>query len=226
MTEVGIAPEELTMQLCEAFRQNGGMIIDRKEINTIIKLEPDCEACWKMTHEICTAELESFKLNDISVYKDIDRTAIARKFGVDLHCKQIARTEAPDLEKAYYLAVDMNQRSAQTMLPTFTSFFSVKGRYTNFGVSNTAGGGLVNMELKSRLKFWIWKKTNEASSHVYIEAIPVSGEIEAAPGASIGYAWWRQTTGEPESRLAKHFLFLLQEMEYKRKGQPESRQVV
>jgi len=218
MTQVGFSPEDLSMKLSDAFRQNGGVIVERKKINTSIKLDPNCEQCWKANHDLAVAEFQSYKANSWNSYQSINREEIFKKYSVEFDCKYLNQIEDNDVEIGYYLAIDINNRSSQIGLPSYTSFFGIRNQVSSFSFSVNNGGGTATLELRSRIKFWFWKNRNESMTRVYVESKPVSGEFESGPGVTIGYLWWKQITGESEHRLAKHFLLLLEEMEYKRKN--------
>ena len=222
MILVDFTPEDLAMKLCDGFRMQGAMIVERTHINQSIASNPECIKCWEADREIALAEFKTYQANDFRTYKNLDRKGIFEKHGVKPGCNLYLRPVEPDLEDGIYLVVDLNQRSRSLTLPTYDTFFSYQTRYSSLGVNVTGGGGNVGIDLKSRLKFWIWKKKGETHSHVYAECRPVSGGVEALPGNSIGYAWWRATTGEEESRLERHYLLLIEELNYHKKQESAS----
>lgn len=220
MTQVGYQPEDLAMRLSDAFRQSGGIIVERKELKTTINIEPECEPCWRASHDLSMAEIQTFRENDFEAYKLLKsrQEDYFTRYKVTSLCRMITQPNDPNLEQAFYLAIDINSRTETTTLPTYSSFISVPIGQSRFSFTSTTGGETIGVTLKSRIKFWIWKYRGEPLSHVYIEACPTAGDREARSGNSIGHHWWSQTTGEAEARLAKHFLLLLQEMEYRRKS--------
>jgi len=123
----------------------------------------------------------------------------------------------PDLEEGMYLAVDMNPRSPSVTFPTYENFFALSTRTGTFGMRVESGGEKVNLDLRSRLKLWVWRKRGETRTQVYAECHPVSGGVEAAPGNWIVYTWWPHVTGEVESRIEKNYLLLIEEMNYRRR---------
>lgn len=213
MTSIGIPPTDLAMLLSRGLRQEGAVIVDRRKINTVIDIPADALACWSATKEVVDAEFESYRRDDFGLFSNIDRDTPFVKRHVVNNCQIISQHNDNDIEESWYLAVDLHDRNPTVNLTTYNDLVLTDGKKLIVGGVESSGES-ININIYSRLKFWIWRKKGDNRTSVYVEGIPVSGGLEAKNGNSIGYLWWQHITGYEESRLVRNYLALLSEMDY------------
>jgi len=68
----------------------------------------------------------------------------------------------------------------------------------------------VGIEIATRLYIWAWRSA-DGQTTVYLEGRPFSGQVEAAPGNSIGWTWWQLTNGYEERDVVKSYVLLLED---------------
>lgn len=216
MTTISIKPEKFAFDFSEAFRLHGATILDRKKINYIFTEVVDAQKCWEARYEIYQKEFNSYRANDFSIYQNIDREQPYINRQINSNCQIFKETISPEAD-SWLLIVEFPPRSAKTILyqPNVDSFFIFGNNAMVQGLSTSSIPKQVDISISTRLYAWIWKLPNEQKTSVYLEARPVSGQIESRPGNSIGYSWWQVANGYSEQQTVRHYISLIQEYDRK-----------
>jgi len=75
------------------------------------------------------------------------------------------------------------------------------------------------ISIATRLYIWASRPKGPQLTSVYMVAKPVSGQMEANKGNSIGYVWWQQANGYNEYQTVRNYVALIQEYDRKKKAE-------
>lgn len=218
MIKVSKKPEELVYGLSDAFRHHGANILERRKIDFILKEADDGAKCWEANYEIFQKEFEAYSQNDFLMYQSIDREKPYSSRGVKSDCSFFINTQAPEAD-SWFLLVELPPRSDQTIVyrPTVENFFMFSQNRNIQGFSTSQVAEQVGISISTRLYVWAWRPSEGEETSVYLQAKPVSGQIEANQGKSIGYSWWKIANGYSEQQTVKNYISLIEEYDYKTK---------
>lgn len=213
MTTINKDPETLVFELSEAFRRQGGMVLQRQELGYHLELDAAAQLCWEANTSIYEKEFASFEKNSYKQYRKINRTKPYTSRGVSPQCRIF--DEVPTGSKtSWMLMVQFPPRSANATIyrPVSNSFFVFNGidkpLIQGFGTTRVPQN--VGIEISTRLYIWAWKGV-EGKTVVYLEGRPFSGQVEAASGNSIGWQWWKISNGYQEADVVRSYLLLIQD---------------
>lgn len=216
MTNVSIAPEALIFDLSEAFRNNGANILERTKVNYILVENNDGQKCWNANNEIWQKEFNAYRINNYFDYKFIDREQPFTSRQIDNKCTFFTSSPNPAAD-SWLLKVELPPLSASSIVyqPNINSFFVFGQNKMYQGFSKSYTQEQVGISVSSRLYIYAWKLPGSQTTSVYILAKPVSGQIEAKDGNSIGWTWWQVTNGYSEQQTVRNYISLI--LEYDRK---------
>jgi hypothetical protein len=219
MTNVSRMPEELVFDLSEAFRHNGANVLERAKLKFILSENSDAQKCWEAEYEIFQLEFASYRANSFPMFESIDREKPFTSRQVKNNCSLFTNTNAPEVD-SWFLLVELPPRTSQTTVyqPTMDNFFLFGQNKTVQGFSTSYIPEQVAMSVSSRLHIWAWRPAGSQKTLVYLLAKPMSGQIEAKLGNSIGYTWWQMANGYSEQQTVRNYITLIQE--YDRKKTP------
>ena len=211
MVSIGASPEKLMYDLSEAFRRQGAVVLERKRINFHL-IETGCaKECWAANAQIAQEEFATYRSNSFTAFKAIDRKGPFRERGVVPDCK-IFDEVSDTATESWKMLVEFPPRSANTTVyrPTMSNFF-IFGQSTSIqGLSMSQTAQNVGILISTRLHIWAWR-SKDGPTNVYLEGRPISGQIEAAPGNSIGWSWWQLANGFEEQNVVKSYVLLLED---------------
>jgi hypothetical protein len=216
MTTVSRNPEELAFDLSEAFRRNGANVLERARLNFILSENRDAQSCWEAEYEIFQQEFSAYRANSFPMYKSIDREKpyVSRK--VTNNCSVFTNTNAPDAD-SWFLLVELPPRTSQTTVyqPTMDNFFMFSQNKTVQGFSTSYIPEQKAISVSTRLYIYAWRHKDSKRTLVYLFAKPISCQIEASKGNSIGYTWWQLANGYNEQQTVRNYIALIQEYDRK-----------
>lgn len=224
MTEISTPPEEFIFDISDAFRKHGATILERKKIDFFITENSFAQKCWEANYSICQKEFTAYRSNDFKMYKAIDREKPFSTRNLTNDCSYFTNSTKPGTD-SWFLLVEFPPRSAQTIIyrPSLNSFFVFNPDIATHGFQGVQGFSTsqhqeqVRVNISTRLYVWAWKESNATNTNIYLMAKPISGQIEAAPGNSIGYSWWQQANGYSELQVVKNYISLIQEYDHYKK---------
>lgn len=207
-------PENIIFKLSEGFRKNNATILERTSLDYYYEENESSNNCWQALCEIYNAEFESYRNNNFYQYKKIDRVAPFKKRDVGNNCKMLNKIVDKNVS-SWFLMVEFKDRSGSITVPTTDTFF-VMNNSNNYAFGNVTNsqGKNINMAFSTRLKFWVSEGPDVGKSTIYIKGIPISGQIAAAPGNSIGYSWWQLANGYEEYKTVKNYLNFIKELDH------------
>jgi len=218
MTNISTKPEELVFDLSEGFRHHGATILARKKIDSIPNENADAQKCWEAQYEISQKEFDAYRANNYFMYQSIDREQpfVSRK--IDKNCTLFTNTSAPGAD-SWFLLVELPPRSAQCVVyrPTLDTFFLFGRNAAVQGLATSYTQEQVGISICTRLYIWAWRLPDGQDTYVYLQARPVSGQIEAKPGNSIGWNWWQLANGYDEQQTVRNYIALIQEYDHKKR---------
>lgn len=212
MTTLNSQPSDLVYKLSDAFRRQGATVIERKKLDYYLAVTDDADACWAASNEIYQQEIASYRNNKYSEYQRIDRKKPFKKRSIRTDCTIFTNSSAPLLD-SWLLVVEFPARSASTTVytPNLDSFFVFGQSGSIQGLSETRTPQQVGMQITTRLYIWAWRTSDDKKTNVYLEGRPVSGQLEAAPGNSIGWQWWQISDGYQEQKVVRAYVLLLED---------------
>jgi hypothetical protein len=209
-----VDPENLIFALSRSFRAQSYSILERKKLDFYYSQNLNAELCNDALREIYDQEFKSYQENDFTKYQAIDRKGPFVKRGIDDKCA-IFEVITDSRSESWFLEIEIPQGAYATNIvaPDVNSFFLFDGtnQITAYSIQNRSQS--VTTNFSSRLYIWTWKKPDKEQTYVHLEAKPVNEQVVAAPGHSIGHAWWRQSNGYTEYKLVKQYILLLQELD-------------
>lgn len=218
MTTVTRSPEELVFDMSEAFRRNSANVLERTKQSFILSENNNAQSCWEADHEIFQQEFASYRANSFPMYKSIDREKPYTSRNVANNCSLFTNANAPGAD-SWFLLVELPPRSSQTTVyqPTVDNFFLFSQNKSVQGFSTSYIPEQTTISVSTRLYIWAWKPKDSQTTLVYLLAKPVSGQIEANKGNSIGYTWWQLANGYTEQQTVRNYIALIQEYDRKKK---------
>ena len=218
MTTVSRNSEELVFDLSEAFRRNGANVLERTKLNYILSENDNAHNCWEAEYEIFQQEFAAYRANSFPMYKSIDRKKPFASRQVTNDCSLFTNTNDSDAD-SWLLIVELPPRTSQTTVyqPTIDNFFLFSQNKTVQGFSTSYIPKQAAISVSTRLYIWAWRPKDNQRTLVYIFAKPISGQIEAKAGNSIGYTWWQMVNGYSEQQTVRNYIALIQEYDRKKK---------
>lgn len=133
-------------------------------------------------------------------------------------CTWFTNTPSPEAD-SWFLQVELPPKSASSTVyqPNVNNFFLYGQNKTYQGFSTTYTPEQVGISVSSRLYIYAWKIPSSQTTTVYILAKPVSGQIEANSGNTIGHTWWQVTNGYSEHQTVNNYIALIQEYDRNKK---------
>ena len=218
MTSVSTKPEELVFDLSEAFRNNRATILERTKLDFILIENKDAQRCWEAEYEIFQQEFSAYRANSFPMFKSIDREKPFISRQVTNKCSLFTNTTAMEAD-SWFLRIELPPKTAQAVLyqPTVDEFFMFgpRNKWVQ-GFSTSYIPEQLGIAVSTRLYIWAWRLPNSQETHVYLYAKPVSGQIEAQAGNTIGYIWWQMANGYSEQQTVKNYISLIQEYDRKK----------
>lgn len=213
LIELEVDPKKLIFALSDSFRAQNNMVLERQKIDFFNKKLANYQACYNAQNEIFKTEFLAYQQNDFSIYKSLNREEVYSKYGFSSRCVFFESVKS-DVADSWFLKVEIPQGNFNTTIsvPNVESFFAVSGLDVINGSSTSYHDRVVTTNFSSHLYIWAWKETPDSRTKVYLYARPVNGQVEACGGCSIGYKWWKQANGYTESRLVKHYKYLLEDL--------------
>lgn len=191
---VAAAPSRVGGWLADKVMAAGGAVYFNRPNTERIDVPPGGEVCWNDVMEITRAEWRAFEDNNLRVYEKIDRTSPRLAAG----CSDITITQGADIA-GWAVKIELDSRKAQTTLYDW----HVVGPAFWMTPNN------ISTQFTSRVTFIIWPEG--ADSRVYAWGVPTNADVEAAPGNSIGRAWWQASDGSREAELVRYYLTAVKE---------------
>jgi hypothetical protein len=218
MISVSRMPEELVFDLSEAFRHNGANVLERTKLKFIISENSDAQKCWEATYEIFQQEFAAYRANNFPMFNSIDREKPFTSRQIKNNCTYFSNINVLETE-SWFLLVELPPRTSQTTVyqPTMDNFFLFGQNKTVQGFSTSYIPEQVAISISTKIYIWAWRPAGEQKTRVYLHAIPVSGQIEAKVGNSIGYSWWQIANGYSEQQTVRNYISLIQEYDRKKK---------
>lgn len=212
MTSISISPEVLVYDLSEAFRQKGAQVLNREQLEFYPREKEDGYQCWEAEYSIFQKEFEAYRNNSFSAYRSIDRETPFTSRNVSSECSVFENISDESVE-SWFLRVEFPPRSSQATVyrPTVDDFFIFSQNQIVQGFSTTHVPKQIDIEVATRLYLWAWRFKGSEETSIYLMARPVSGQIEAALGNSIGHKWWQIANGYSEEQTVKNYLFFIEE---------------
>lgn len=216
MTSVSRMPEELVFDLSEAFRHNSANVLERTKLKFILSENSDAQNCWEAEYEISQLEFAAYRANSFPMFKSIDREKPFTSRQIKNNCSLFTNINAPDAD-SWFLLVELPPRTSQTTVyqSTVDNFFLFGQNKSAQGFSTSHTTELAAISVSTRLYIWAWRPAGEQKTLVYLLAKPVSGQIEAKLGNSIGYSWWQIANGYSEQQTVRNYIALIQEYDRK-----------
>ncbi|MBB1429798.1 MULTISPECIES: hypothetical protein [unclassified Pseudoalteromonas] len=211
--ELDIDPKTLIFALSDSFRAQNNMVLEREKLDFFNRKSADYKACLNAQNDVFKTEFLAYQQNDFSIYKGLNRGKVFSKYGVSPQCGffDIIKSDVAD---SWFLKVEVPQGNFNTTVsvPNVESFFGFSGTNLINGSSTTYKDRVITTNFSSHLYIWVWQETPDSKTKVYLYSKPVNGQVEACAGCSIGYRWWKQANGYTESRLVKHYKYLLEDL--------------
>jgi hypothetical protein len=184
---VPAAPAAVSEMVAEFIAQRGGAI-EQTEGNLPFRIETvdQGEAAWKATREVMEKEWAAFRANDASAYNEIVRTAPL------LSAPQVVQRNEMNTGGSW-VSASLAQRMGSRRKSVIVPFGAVTWRERE--------------ELKTRLHVFVWPAA-DGGTLVYVRGIPFLPKyrVEAAPGNTVAYDLWENTTGAAEARIVLDLL--------------------
>jgi hypothetical protein len=158
-------------------------------------------------------EFSAYAKNNFPEYEKIDRVSPFKSRGIEQNCRFFEEIPAGGVDSRLMI-VEFPPRSSRTIVyrPTMENFFvHGSGQFVHgFSTSSVAE----NVEIQISTRLYIWASQNEAShTKLYLEARPISGQIEAGAGNSIGWKWWKIANGYEEQNIVRSYVLLLEDFD-------------
>ncbi len=219
--KISTPPEDFIFDITAAFRNNGANIIIRKKIDYVLTENTLGQQCWEAKYSISQKEFNAYRLNNFSIYNGIDREGQFSSKGLESNCSYFTRNIESDAD-SWQLVVEFPPRSAQTTIyrPTMNGFFMFNPNTMTpsmQGLSTSQNQENIHINFSTRLYVWAWKSISDSKTNVYLMAKPVSGQLEANQGVTIGYTWWQYANGYNESQTVKNYISIIQEYDHQKK---------
>ena len=217
MVTLNASPEELIFDLSNSLRRQGETVLQREKLDYNLEETINAYACWEASNEITKEEFTAYSVNSYSQFKNIDRNTPYSKRGISPTCR-IFNEVTTGGKDSWLLMVQFPSVHANTTVcrPTTSSFFAFDGQNQPLqAFSTTSIARKVEIDITTRLYLWAWQGEG-GKTNVYIEGRLLSGQIESAPGNSIGWSWWKVTNGYRESEVVRSYVLLLQDYDRER----------
>ncbi|MGZ9897044.1 hypothetical protein [Shewanella gaetbuli] len=208
---MSLPPDELVAQLSNSFSRQGARVLIREQLDHILKPTLDSYGCWEAKRAITEQEFAAFTKNSFSDYKNINRDFPYKSRNLKLNCNQYEQVTVKDAN-SWLLMVEFPPVTANKTIyrPSVNNFFiaSQSTHMNGFSISEVPEN--VSIQIFTRLYIFLRAMPN-GGSEVYLEARPVSGQVEASDGASIGWSWWRLSSAFEERDIVRSYKILLED---------------
>lgn len=201
-------PESVDL-IANFLRSNGASVTAVKEFKTGFEQTPGDRECEAWSQSIFRTEQSAIRANKWKLYKKIDRSGMpggCNKAMTSWLQYAFSQKDIPEGEGFFVEAViDRSLNVTRSYVsPMFTGISGSHGSASMWSMVPRNTSSSVNLE--TRLIIHVWKETADRKTSVFAIALPRMGQVEAAPGASVGADFFEATNGTAETMAVQNLL--------------------